>query len=277
MCLPLYFVFTVPGQVAAYYIMSSDLFATTFLAPTATFCSVFMYVNGLASMAWLTYLLLADPGFVPQPAQEHSSAPPKHLSPHAVNLAALGIIEGEIPDDGIYTYYCPVCKLYVSRYDHHCGIVGACIGKKNMAAFISFLFHAWLQCYVGGICCLVHCYALFVPMIKNRANLPSADSVASWHFFTTYLLPPMFTMLGMYLGAYCLILWGNYIYQVWNNNDAHVLRRGRARYGKREFKGDHLGCWGNFKRCYGNLELANTYTVVSALRPPVGKSTESPV
>jgi hypothetical protein len=35
--------------------------------------------------------------------------------------------------------HCPICNNCVERYDHHCGMIGACIGKENFASFARFL------------------------------------------------------------------------------------------------------------------------------------------
>lgn len=35
---------------------------------------------------------------------------------------------------------CPECHVMVDEYDHHCGVLGTCIGRGNMKYFITFLF-----------------------------------------------------------------------------------------------------------------------------------------
>ncbi|ORC93840.1 uncharacterized protein TM35_000017170 [Trypanosoma theileri] len=53
------------------------------------------------------------------------------------------------------SHYCPVCCLYVRDYDHHCGIVGACIGEKNMGFFVFFLITVaslmWICAFFSGL------------------------------------------------------------------------------------------------------------------------------
>ncbi|RNF04004.1 uncharacterized protein Tco025E_08052 [Trypanosoma conorhini] len=50
---------------------------------------------------------------------------------------------------------CPVCQLYVRGYDHHCGILGVCVGERNFGFFISLLasggFLLWLFVGVSGV------------------------------------------------------------------------------------------------------------------------------
>ncbi|ESL09317.1 hypothetical protein TRSC58_02963 [Trypanosoma rangeli SC58] len=41
--------------------------------------------------------------------------------------------------EGEEVYCCPVCRHYVRGFDHHCGILGVCVGERNVGFFISFL------------------------------------------------------------------------------------------------------------------------------------------
>jgi hypothetical protein len=40
--------------------------------------------------------------------------------------------------------HCPICNNCVERYDHHCGLIGACIGRDNYRPFVQFLAAALL-------------------------------------------------------------------------------------------------------------------------------------
>ncbi len=40
---------------------------------------------------------------------------------------------------GIYTH-CPCCNCCCANFDHHCGVVGSCISKKNMIYFNTLIF-----------------------------------------------------------------------------------------------------------------------------------------
>ncbi|KEG08001.1 hypothetical protein DQ04_08241000 [Trypanosoma grayi] len=52
-------------------------------------------------------------------------------------------------------HYCPVCRLHVRDFDHHCGIIGACIGERNMGFFLLFLTSVslllWLNAFFGSL------------------------------------------------------------------------------------------------------------------------------
>jgi DHHC palmitoyltransferase len=38
------------------------------------------------------------------------------------------LVEGKV-------FHCPLCDRCCTQYDHHCGVVGACIGKNNIVTF----------------------------------------------------------------------------------------------------------------------------------------------
>lgn len=56
---------------------------------------------------------------------DHVPSPP-HLSPH--------------PRQPLRSHYCRVCERRVATYDHHCFVIGTCIGEKNHCRFWWFLF-----------------------------------------------------------------------------------------------------------------------------------------
>lgn len=55
---------------------------------------------------------------------------------------------------------CPKCDVVVEEFDHHCGLVGVCIGKGNMKYFVTFLFSGFLTSFVGALGGLEYFYCL---------------------------------------------------------------------------------------------------------------------
>lgn len=53
------------------------------------------------------------------------------------------------PDIPLRTHYCKVCKLHVATFDHHCGVLGTCIGERNHCRFLTFLFFQMCALSVG--------------------------------------------------------------------------------------------------------------------------------
>lgn len=39
-----------------------------------------------------------------------------------------------------HAHRCPECHVMVDEFDHHCGVLGVCVGRGNMKYFITFLF-----------------------------------------------------------------------------------------------------------------------------------------
>ena len=33
--------------------------------------------------------------------------------------------------------HCGICEICINGYDHHCGVIGKCVGKFNMVIFVS--------------------------------------------------------------------------------------------------------------------------------------------
>jgi hypothetical protein len=82
----------------------------------------------VATEGLLLALLFGDPGIVSEAdAADHSERD-----------------EGE-------AHFCPVCGVFVLGFDHHCGIVGACIGRRTMPVFVTFIASAAVLLQAGEI------------------------------------------------------------------------------------------------------------------------------
>ena len=48
--------------------------------------------------------------------------------------------------------HCLICEICICNYDHHCGVIGKCIGKYNFISFIIFVLSSFSFIFVfGGI------------------------------------------------------------------------------------------------------------------------------
>lgn len=74
-------------------------------------------------------------------------------------------------------HHCPVCNRCVMGRDHHCFLLGTCIGKQNMKHFIVILFYTSVSCLYTHI------------LLCSRMNLYNA----SWHIIFQHLFPISFT------------------------------------------------------------------------------------
>lgn len=64
--------------------------------------------------------------------------------------------------DSQTSYRCPLCNILVEEFDHHCGLMGVCIGKGNMKYFVLFLISAFLVSFVGAFVGVYYLYRLGV-------------------------------------------------------------------------------------------------------------------
>jgi hypothetical protein len=46
-------------------------------------------------------------------------------------------------------HFCVVCRTHVLGYDHHCQILGACVGRGTFATFLLFMCSVALLCVAG--------------------------------------------------------------------------------------------------------------------------------
>ena len=51
------------------------------------------------------------------------------------------------------SYHCDVCKICISQYDHHCTWINNCVGKHNIARFITYVFLLVLSLGLVGCIC----------------------------------------------------------------------------------------------------------------------------
>jgi hypothetical protein len=126
---------------------------------------------------------------------------------------------GHVLDEGFAeerdVQYCSFCLWYVEGFDHHCRVIGACIGRRNMWSFLLFLTAEATQSFLtiaGGA--LYFC--LFVDLADWWANLVlevSLDAIVS-------ILPSCRTAMaiysltaalygGGYCAALCYLYWGS--------------------------------------------------------------------
>ena len=47
------------------------------------------------------------------------------------------------PKDNKKMEHCFTCNICICNYDHHCGVIGTCIGKYNFFLFIIFVFSSF--------------------------------------------------------------------------------------------------------------------------------------
>jgi hypothetical protein len=135
-----------------------------------TFVSIYLFRN-------------VDPGFLPTKIELTAAQVPFDSSPSVDNVT-------ERVNDGLNEKFCRHCQLWrlalpehghchfcrtcVRGYDHHCGVLGGCVGAGNHRFFISFTASLW--------CAAV---AALVAVIW-RFSLLAGDN-DSWHSWEVYV------------------------------------------------------------------------------------------
>lgn len=160
---------------------------------------VLFCVLGAFAMLFLVATLVGDPGLLPRPVMHPD-----------------GTVEAHRDEDE--AHYCRSCCVYVQRFDHHCGVIGACIGARTMWSFISFLGSAGLFAGVGMVIVLSFLYA----------QLRDIESL-SMHQISTHVTATTVVTFGCVVaafqgGLYAALMCGMYIVHVIRGTDS-VARR----------------------------------------------------
>lgn len=156
-----------------------------------------MTLVGVLSLTALAATVLGDPGLLPTPAAEHSTTAFRE--------------EDE-------AHYCRCCCCYVYKYDHHCGVVGACIGGRNMWSFVSFLGLSALLSLIG-----LPLMASFVYYNLQDISALTVHQVTS-HITFPVILGLMCCMAAVQGGTYSALMCGVYIVHIVRGTDT-VMRR----------------------------------------------------
>eukprot|EP00758_Cryptobia_borreli_P005500 Tbor_TRINITY_DN4898_c0_g1::TRINITY_DN4898_c0_g1_i1::g.1245::m.1245 len=156
--------------------------------------------------------------------------------------------------------FCRHCRAFVSDFDHHCEVLGICIGRYNFGIFLmtlwfigtSAIFYSFLNVYfmtLGSFfsSCPVSlalafrgsfpsmkftnrndiqlfCYdvlSLFVPLLPITIP-PLAKEAPPWN--PNILYPLVISIVCGYLGSYALMIWAIYSHAAWNGRNSVVHR-----------------------------------------------------
>ncbi|CAD2214760.1 DHHC palmitoyltransferase, putative [Angomonas deanei] len=99
--------------------------------------------------------------------------------------------------------HCHVCDNTVVDFDHHCGVLGTCIGSGNMKYFILFLNTVSILCLNVCVCSLLcfylSCVASSAGGVLGAVNtLEKIKTIALKNVFSI-----VFTIIGIYASLFC--------------------------------------------------------------------------
>ena len=188
-----------------------------------------------SSVLFLVITVVCDPGFV---------FPAGWSARRSDNVQSM---EREF-DPALDVHYCRVCQLFVERYDHHCGIVGACVGRRNMWSFVMFCSSVAVMC------------ALSVPasicFLGMNMILPTSFAAVTIHgvlqLFSTDIVKVFIALFGaFYGGGYCAML--AVVYWRYVLSDTHSLAKRR----RLRLNGSRFECGGNEDAQQANFHVAH--------------------
>ncbi|XP_050333974.1 palmitoyltransferase Hip14 [Bactrocera neohumeralis] len=158
------------------YIVDAVSFAETlvFLA-----CSAALWVCFMKS--WK-----GDPGII-RPTQEQRFKTIVELSERGgIGFEPSSFCSGCLVRRPIRSKHCSVCDRCVARFDHHCPWVGNCIGLKNHAYFMGFLWMLLIMCgwmLYGGACYYIYqcnVYFTLVPLADFQKAIMDIANCNAW-------------------------------------------------------------------------------------------------
>ncbi|KAJ9445747.1 Protein S-acyltransferase 8 [Diplonema papillatum] len=139
------------------------------------FTALFLYFIGrYDKVVWIPVVSLAaavvcsmlatvfvDPGVIPRGT---GPMPPAGKPVHVKGIGTLAGFDRTVNVDGVEMVrrwcetcnllrpprasHCPVCGNCVDVFDHHCGVLGACIGERNLRYFVASV---WLSTLLSGL------------------------------------------------------------------------------------------------------------------------------
>jgi hypothetical protein len=174
--------------------------------------AVLVLVMSLASIALLGTTVLCDPGFV---------FPPRWAARRPDLVAPMG----KEFDAAQEVHFCPVCMLFVAGYDHHCGILGACIGRRNMWSFV--LFNTAVA--ILSALSLPGSVAFLAAHLTLPTTVSNVSLVHVLQLFSLGVAKALVAVGGaVHGGGYCTLLSVVYWRHILRGTDSHARRRGAS-------------------------------------------------
>jgi len=188
-----------------------------------------------ASNAFITTVI--DPGFVGTPSSEavdellleklvcaNLSPPPLANTTGGDCFEWSADVHAKAREQVPLVHPCPVCRVGVMEYDHHCNIVGACIGKRNYFSFVTFLTAVALLLPFGVT---VNASYLFAN-VRRPAEMPLTMIELVFAIQFRWLVSLALLAYSLYGPGYCTFL--SLFYWIAIQRNMHCCEKRRPSY-----------------------------------------------
>ncbi|GET92774.1 hypothetical protein, conserved [Leishmania tarentolae] len=141
-------------------LLFTTLFVTVVVPHGEWFTYVFTALFSATSVMCLTLSVTLDPGIIPPAPQSEQPTQPTTVMVGGKPVLCKVCTTCHIlrPPRSTHCRFCDVC---VEEFDHHCGIIGSCVGKRTFRFF-------------GGFFMITSCLALYV-LLRSFSVLISTD------------------------------------------------------------------------------------------------------
>lgn len=187
------------------------------LSPDGVVCVAMVVL--VAALTLLIATVIGDPGMVWPALGVTSPQQPPHSG---VTQSTMEQLHASF-SAGEEVTFCRVCHVFVERFDHHCGIIGACIGRRNMWSFIGFLAS------VAAMGCLGAVFGIWYLWIAVSSHGTSLEAVSK--VLVPALTAGVCAIGSLHGGGYCAVLVATYLHQIAAAEDSWALRHRHPRCG----------------------------------------------
>ncbi|KAG5466839.1 hypothetical protein LSCM1_01016 [Leishmania martiniquensis] len=133
----------------------STLFVTVVVPRGEWFTDLFTVLCAAMSVTCLTLSVTLDPGVVPPASQSEEPTQPATVIVGGRSVVCKVCTTCHIIRPPRSTH-CRVCDICVEEFDHHCGILGSCVGKRTFRFFGGFfIFTSILALFILIRCSMV--------------------------------------------------------------------------------------------------------------------------
>ena len=119
------------------------------------FFTVSLYINIITFCGFAFYLVTSLFTFLVNPGIEYCNG-------KNANKNYCRFCDFYYPSNGKKIEHCAFCQVCVNNLDHHCDVIGKCVGRKNLFWFYAFITACFAEMMI--------IMGIMTNMINNRIN-----------------------------------------------------------------------------------------------------------